>query len=110
MSNFLTANFPEVAQFGAGISSHQDLYKYSIEHNDEFWSAVAKSRLQWYQPFDQVRSGSFSDPEFQLKWFLNGKLNVSVNCVDRHYLTNPDKVALIWEKDEPNQHETLTYG
>jgi acetyl-CoA synthetase len=106
---FLTASLPELEQFSADIKSHADLYKFSIEHNDEFWSVLAKSRLEWFQPFEQVRSGNFSDAELQLKWFLGGKLNVSVNCVDRHFLKNPDKVALIWEKDEPNQAEYVTY-
>jgi acetyl-CoA synthetase len=106
---FLTAKFPELPQYGGAIKSYEDLYKFSVENSEQFWSVLAKSRLQWFKPFNQVRSGDFSDKYFDLKWFVDGKLNVSVNCVDRHYLKNPNKVALIWEKDEPNQAEHVTY-
>ena len=75
--NFLTSHFPELEEFPKSIKSYEDLHKFSIEHNDEFWSTLAKSRLDWYEPFTQVRSGDFNDAELRLKWFIGGKLNVS---------------------------------
>lgn len=80
---FLTASFPEIDQFNAKlpperkIKNYQDLHKFSIEQNEEFWSTLAKTRLQWFKPFNQVRSGDFHDEYFRLEWFLDGKLNAS---------------------------------
>lgn len=111
LRTFLTAKFPELSEFPKSIQSYQDLHKYSVENSDHFWSTLAKSRLEWIQPFDKVNNGAkFSDlNNYNSQWFINGKLNVSVNCVDRHYLKNPNKIALIWEKDEPGVHENVTY-
>jgi acetyl-CoA synthetase len=53
------------------------------------------------------QKGSFKDGD--VSWFLNGELNVSYNCVDRHALSNPDNVALIWEADEPGMSQKITY-
>jgi acetyl-CoA synthetase len=107
--SFLTANLPELSSFPKAINNYESLHKFSIENKDVFWGTLAKSRLEWYEDFKKVTEGNFSDENFHLKWFLGGKLNVSVNCVDRHYLKNANKVALIWEKDEAGQHETTTY-
>ena len=75
---FLTASFPELAQFNEfNIKSYEDLHKFSLENNELFWSTLAKSRLEWFQPFTEVKSGNFGDPDFRLKWFIGGKLNVS---------------------------------
>jgi hypothetical protein len=74
---FLTAKFPEIPDFGGGITSYEELHRFSVENSEKFWGVLAQSRLQWSQPFNQVRSGSFSDEYFDLKWFVDGKLNVS---------------------------------
>ena len=77
--DFLTAKFPELEKFPSEIDSYDALHKFSLEQNDLFWSTLAKSRLDWFQTFDVVREGAFTDniETFKLKWFLNGKLNVS---------------------------------
>lgn len=129
-NQFLSCSLPELSQFPDSIKSYESLYEYSIENNESFWSILANSRLQWMKPFTQVTSGSsFDDKDFNLKWFTGAKLNVSgmrqflisnvlikiiynlfvVNCVDRHYLKNPQKIALIWDKDEPGTEERVTY-
>ena len=74
---FLTANFPELKYLPKSIDSHQKLYKYSIDNSDEFWSIVGKKRVEWFKEFTKVTSGSFHDANFHLKWFIDGKLNVS---------------------------------
>ena len=115
--DFLTCLLPELksAQPGssvlpAWINSYESLYKYSIENPEEFWSLIAKRRLLWFKEFDRATNTTeFNGDSFQLEWFINGKLNISVNCVDRHYLVNPSKIALIWDKDEPNAQEYVTY-
>lgn len=103
---FLSTEMPEVSFFPK-VKSYEDLYKFSIENPNRFWGELAKSRLHWDKPFSKV-----SECDLKLgsiKWFEDGELNVSYNCVDRHAKKNPDKVALIWEKDEPNQIEKVTY-
>lgn len=76
-SGFLTTDLAELSSFPDTIKSHESLYKYSIEKREEFWQVIARNRLEWVQDFDQVTSGEFSDEDFALKWFINGKLNVS---------------------------------
>lgn len=89
------------------FDDHNQLYKFSIDHPDKFWSKLAVSRLDWFKEFDQVSNCDLKQGRIQ--WFLGGKLNVTVNCVDRHAEKTPHKVALIWEKDEPEMHEFVTY-
>jgi len=87
--------------------SHEELYKFSIEKPQEFWKHIANSEVEWAQPFQQTMDCDMIEAKFQ--WFLGGTLNASVNCVDRHARANPNKVALIWEKDEPGQEVRVTY-
>ena len=108
--NFLSSSLPELDQFSEQISNYDQLYKFSVDKSDEFWSILAKNRLEWIKTFDQVHSGlEFGNDNFEQKWFINGTLNTTVNCIDRHCRTNPNKTALIWEKDEPGQHESISY-
>ncbi|KAK8726092.1 hypothetical protein OTU49_010372, partial [Cherax quadricarinatus] len=74
---------------------------------DEFWGRLARSRLEWQKEFQVVRDHDMEKSAF--RWFPDGQLNVSVNCVDRHARQHPDRVALLWEKDEPGQEERVTY-
>ena len=75
--SFLTANLPELSEFPKNINSHESLYKFSIENRELFWSTIAKRRINWFKEFTQVTSGSFGDEDFRLKWFADGKLNVT---------------------------------
>jgi acetyl-CoA synthetase len=109
-ASFLTCSFPEIGDFSQPLTDYSSLHRFSVENSDEFWGKLARTRLDWFQDFTQVYNGAqFTDADFQLKWFVDGKMNVSVNCVDRHYFKNPQKVALIWEKDEPGTQEHVTY-
>lgn len=100
---------PEVAEMKGGqqLKSHEDLYNYSLKHPDRFWGALARSRLKWITPFKQVSQCDVKQGKFN--WFADGQLNVTENCLDRHAQQTPGKIALIWEKDEPNQHQKITY-
>ncbi|XP_076441551.1 acetyl-coenzyme A synthetase 2-like, mitochondrial isoform X2 [Babylonia areolata] len=98
--------FPEFADL-KHLRSHEDLHKYSLDNPTEFWGRLARSRLQWDQDFQTVFDCCMKEGKF--KWFMEGKLNASVNCVDRHLPTLGDQVALIWEKDEPGVEEFITY-
>ncbi|KAJ3380863.1 acetyl-CoA synthetase, partial [Lobulomyces angularis] len=82
-------------------------YKQSIENSDEFWNNKAKELIHWHHPYRKVSSGSFKDGD--VSWFHDGQLNVSYNCIDRHALVNPEKVAIIWESDEPDVSKNITY-
>ena len=75
---------------------------------DGFWRDVA-ARLDWIKPFTQVKDVSWNRDDFHIKWFADGVLNVSVNCLDRHLPTRANDVAFIWEGDDPSQSKTITY-
>ena len=78
--SFDKALFPELNEFPSDIDSHEKLYEYSINNYEHFWSVCARKRIQWYQDFDQVTNlRNFNTEDFNLKWFIGGKLNVSGN-------------------------------
>ncbi len=84
------------------------MYKDSIVNNDEFWSKHSE-RIDWQKKFTKVKDIKYSDSEVKIKWFEDGYLNASYNCVDRHAKRNPDKIAIIWEGDEPSDTKKITY-
>ncbi|MBC3764401.1 acetate--CoA ligase [Neptunicella marina] len=85
------------------------LYQQSIDDPDGFWGEQAK-RLSWSKPFSKVRNARFTPGDISIKWFEDGELNACVNCVDRHAKATPDKVAIIWEGDDPTQDKKITYA
>lgn len=74
-------------------------YQESVDNPEKFWSKVA-DKLEWREPYDKVLEWEFNTPS--IKWFEGGKINMSENCLDRHLKTQPDKTALIWEPNDPN--------
>ncbi|XP_060684983.1 acetyl-coenzyme A synthetase 2-like, mitochondrial [Hemiscyllium ocellatum] len=102
----VTAYMPEAAAF-PGVRDYPGLRDYSVQQPDSFWGALAQGRLSWISPFHTVSDCDLS--QGTIRWFQGGRLNVSVNCIDRHVHTSPDKVALIWERDEPGAHVKITY-
>ncbi|HKR89200.1 MAG TPA: acetate--CoA ligase [Phenylobacterium sp.] len=76
---------------------------------DGYWSEIGR-RLTWSKPFTQVKDVSFDREDFRIRWFADGELNVSVNCIDRHLPERKDDVAFIWESDDPQVTNTVTYG
>ena len=101
----VSTHIPELKKLG--VSSYEDLHNLSIKHTDKFWGTFAKSRLDWIEKFTQVSDCDLN--QGKISWFTNGKINVSANCLDRHASTTPNKVALIWEKDESNTQVNVTY-
>ncbi|OLU06416.1 acetate--CoA ligase [Achromobacter denitrificans] len=75
-------------------------YAASLSDPDAFWAKAAR-RLHWYREPRQVRDVSFAADDFHIRWYADGELNVSVNCLDRHLETRGHKPALIWESDDP---------
>ena len=83
------------------------LYQQSIDQPEVFWAEQAEQFLDWQQPWDKVMEYDY--PKGEISWFAGGKLNVSVNCLDRHLATRGDQVALIWEGDDPANDKKMTY-
>jgi acetyl-CoA synthetase len=90
------------------LAEYESLYKESITQPDQFWGRLARELLSWERDFQTVRSGSFINGD--VGWFLEGRLNASYNCIDRHAFKNPDKAAIIYEADEPGKGRTISYG
>lgn len=91
-----------------GMEEYKKLYKESIEHPHQFWGRMARELLTWDRDFHTVSSGSFTNGD--VAWFLEGRLNAAYNCVDRHAFKHPNKPAIIYEADEPNEGRTITYS
>ncbi|KAL3421874.1 acetate-CoA ligase [Phlyctema vagabunda] len=91
-----------------GLDEYKKLYQQSITEPEEFWAKMARELLTWDRDFKTVHTGSLKNGDNA--WFLEGQLNASYNCVDRHAIKNPDKPAVIYEADEAGDGRTLTYG
>ncbi|CAD6444394.1 1534bea8-ab5d-473f-b5c7-0518bfeeecc8 [Sclerotinia trifoliorum] len=92
----------------SGLDEYKKLYDESIKEPNKFWGRMARELLTWQKDFETVHSGSFAGGDNA--WFLEGQLNASYNCVDRHAIKNPDKPAIIYEADETTDGRTLTYA
>ena len=89
------------------FAEYQETCKRSIENPEQFWDEIADT-FQWKQKWDKTLEWNFKEPD--IKWFLNGKLNITENCLDRYVLTQPDKPAIIWESNDVNEaNRILTY-
>lgn len=84
------------------------LYGASIKDPDTFWREEAQ-RIDWITPFTKVKNTSFDPKNLSIKWYEDGALNVSANCLDRHLKDRADQVAIIWEGDNPNDSRKITY-
>ena len=90
-------------------NKYKEMYQESISNPEEFWRKMG-NRIDWITPFSKVKNTSFSHDDVSIKWYEDGSLNVSYNCIDRHLEKNRDKVAIIWESDEPSLSKNITYG
>ncbi len=75
---------------------------------EAYWADLGR-RLDWIEPFTEVKDVSFDKETFRIRWYADGVLNVSANCLDRHLKSNGDTVALIWESDDGQTYDALTY-
>src|SRR5215510_858207 len=83
-------------------STYTSTYRESVTNTEAFWAKQARERLTWSKPFTQVKDTSFDANDLHVRWFADGELNVSVNCLDRHLAKRPDQTAILWEPDDPN--------
>jgi len=89
------------------LEEYHKTYKKSIEQPEEFWANIAKG-FKWHKPWDNVLDWDFDAPS--LKWFEDGQLNITENCIDRHLPARANQTAIIWEANDPNEaHEHITY-
>ena len=86
---------------------YDELYKKSIENNDEFWNEVAQ-RISWKKNYEKIKEVNYKK-NVSIKWYLKGELNACYNCVDRHLQERGNKIAIIWEGDNPKDSKKITY-
>ena len=89
-------------------SKYQDKYSKSIKNNDEFWRKEGK-RITWIKPYKKIKDVKYSSKDVKIKWFHDGTLNASVNCIDRHLKDKKDKTAIIWVGDDPKDNQKISY-
>ncbi len=90
-------------------AKYKAMYEQSVKDPEGFWGEQGK-RLDWSKPYTKVKNTTYDPHNVSIKWYEDGELNVSYNCVDRHAAATPDKVAIIWEGDDPNDDKKITYG
>ena len=84
------------------------MYAASVDNPEAFWGEQGK-RIDWIKPYTKVKDVSFDAKDFRIRWYEDGTLNASVNCIDRHLAKRGDQVAIIWEGDEPTDDKRITY-
>ena len=105
--------YAPTAEFAANAhidkAQYDALYAASVNDPTAFWAEHGK-RVDWIEPFTKVKNVSFAYPDVSIKWFEDGVLNVSANCIDRHLPTRANQTAIIWESDDPNVDSKITYA
>tara|TARA_B100001123_G_scaffold397544_1_gene480858 strand:- start:69 stop:2009 length:1941 start_codon:yes stop_codon:yes gene_type:complete len=86
---------------------YKELYKRSIDNNDDFWNEIA-TRITWKKKYEKIKEVNYQD-KVSIKWYLKGELNACYNCLDRHLPKRGDKIAIIWEGDNPSESKKITY-
>ena len=89
-------------------AKYNEMYAQSIDDPEAFWGEQGK-RIDWIKPYTQVKDVSYARDDLHIRWYQDGTLNASVNCLDRHLATRGDQTAIIWEGDDPNDSKSLTY-
>ena len=98
-----------IAKAHVNAATYDEMYAASIADPEAFWSEHGK-RIDWIKPFTKVKDVSYAPGDIRIKWFYDGTMNVSANCIDRHLETRGDQTAIIWEPDEPtDEAQHITY-
>ena len=87
---------------------YKEMYAQSVTQGEKFWGEHGK-RIDWIKPFSKVKNVNYNAPDVSIKWFEDGTLNASANCIDRHLPTRGNQTAIIWEGDDPNVSKHITY-
>ncbi|OUS12681.1 acetate--CoA ligase [Rhodospirillales bacterium 47_12_T64] len=86
-----------------------EMYQQSVEDPETFWAEHGKS-IHWFKPFTKVKDVNYGPGDVHIRWYEDGTTNVCYNAIDRHLSTKKDDTAIIWEGDDPSEHEYITYG
>ena len=97
-----------IKQAKVDLAKYEIKYKNSLEDNDNFWKEEGK-RIDWINNYTKIKNVKYSKNDVDIKWYYDGFLNVSSNCIDRHAKNTPARVAIIWEGDNPNDVKKITY-
>ncbi len=102
---------PDATAAAAHVNAQQygALYRASIADPETFWSEHART-IDWIRPYTRVRDVSYASDDVHIRWFQDGTLNVSANCIDRHLASRRDQAAIVWEGDRPGDNRTVSYG
>ena len=88
--------------------AYEKKYKLSISENEKFWKQEGK-RITWIRPYSKIKDVKYSKTNVRIKWFYDGTLNASANCIDRHLGANKNKTAIIWVGDDPKDSKHISY-
>jgi acetyl-CoA synthetase len=110
MSDNSLFQVPDAVAKNAWIDNDKylEMYQQSIDDPVGFWGEQGK-RINWIKPYSQIKDVSYGPDDVHIKWYFDGTLNASANCLDRHLSTRGDQTAIIWEGDEPTDHKNITY-
>ncbi len=89
-------------------AAYDAMYRQSVEDPEGFWAEQAR-RIDWIRPFEKVKDVSWARGDLHIRWFEDGTLNASANCLDRHLAERGGQTAILWEGDDPGQSEHITY-
>jgi acetyl-CoA synthetase len=108
----MTKLYKVPAEFAARARIRHDdylrMYEESVKDPEGFWARMGR-RIDWVRPYTHIKDVSYDARDFRIRWFQDGQLNVSVNCLDRQLATRGDKTAILWEGDNPDESEHVTY-
>ena len=88
--------------------TYDQIYNFAYENPEDFWKKEGE-RIDWIKPYKKIRDVVWSKKDVRIKWFYDGTLNASYNCIDRHLEKDGDKIAIIWEGDNPNESLNISY-
>tara|TARA_Y100001970_G_scaffold275951_1_gene377944 strand:+ start:11179 stop:13230 length:2052 start_codon:yes stop_codon:yes gene_type:complete len=92
----------------ANKSQYEKKYKLSIRENENFWKKEGK-RITWIKPYTKIKDVKYSKEKVSIKWYYDGTLNASANCIDRHLDRKGNKTAIIWVGDDPSDSKKISY-
>ena len=101
-------NEKAAARTNTSQARYEELYQQSIDNNEKFWEEQGK-RIDWIKPYSKIKDVSYDKSDLHIKWYEDGVLNASVNCLDRHLDTRGDQTAILFEGDEPGASKHISY-
>ncbi|HRG15572.1 MAG TPA: acetate--CoA ligase [Pseudomonadota bacterium] len=102
MSKIYPASAAFVANARKNEAAYRAEYAESVNDDEAYWARIGQ-RLDWIRPYTKIKDVSFAADDLHIRWYADGQLNVSANCLDRHLATRGDKTAIVWEPDDPAQ-------